>query len=188
MDLKGNNLKDNGGMVIGRALRQMTNSKMSKLDLGFNEIEADGAFTLANVRFLACVLQQARKCALGQLTLANVRLLACVPKQAWRSVLCVTQKASARERFFLQTTQTTQSTCQKGKQHRAGTEEQRRAPARKGSSTVQALKNKCQKRNQHCAGAEEQCRAHARKGISTVQALKNNAEHLPEREAAPCRR
>lgn len=53
VDLRGNNLKDNGAMVIGRALRQMQNSCIKKIDLGYNEIQEDGAFTIANVSSLA---------------------------------------------------------------------------------------------------------------------------------------
>jgi Ran GTPase-activating protein (RanGAP) involved in mRNA processing and transport len=50
VDLRGNNFKDNGSMIIARSLKQMQNSNLKRLDLGYNEIEDDGGFTLANVR------------------------------------------------------------------------------------------------------------------------------------------
>lgn len=50
LDLRGNMLCDNGAMIIGRSMRQMQNASLAQLDLGYNEIEDDGAFTIANVR------------------------------------------------------------------------------------------------------------------------------------------
>lgn len=51
LDVRGNNLSDNGAMIVGRSMRQMQTTTLSRLDLGYNEIEDDGAFTIANVRF-----------------------------------------------------------------------------------------------------------------------------------------
>jgi len=51
VDLRGNNLGDNGAMIVGRCMRQMQSSALRKIDLGYNEIADDGAFTIANVRF-----------------------------------------------------------------------------------------------------------------------------------------
>ena len=53
----GNAFRDNGGMIIARALRQATNRNLKKLDLAHNEIQDDGAFVLANVRH--CLLDHA---------------------------------------------------------------------------------------------------------------------------------
>lgn len=50
VDFRGNNFGDNGAMILARSMRQMQNSSISKIDLGYNEIMDDGAFTLANVR------------------------------------------------------------------------------------------------------------------------------------------
>jgi Leucine Rich repeat len=50
IDLRGNALGDNGAMIIGRAMRVMQNTRLRRLDLSYNEIADDGAFTLANVR------------------------------------------------------------------------------------------------------------------------------------------
>lgn len=50
LDLRGNMLCDNGAMIIGRSMRQMQNAGLARLDLGYNEVEDDGAFTIANVR------------------------------------------------------------------------------------------------------------------------------------------
>jgi Leucine Rich repeat len=50
VDFSGNQLRDNGAMIIGRALRQMENTQLKSLNLGMNGIEEDGAFTIANVR------------------------------------------------------------------------------------------------------------------------------------------
>jgi hypothetical protein len=51
--VRGNNLSDNGAMILGRSMRQMQTTALSRLDLGYNEIEDDGAYTIANVRFPA---------------------------------------------------------------------------------------------------------------------------------------
>lgn len=50
LDVRGNNLSDNGAMIVGRSMRQMQTTALSRLDLGYNEIEDDGAYTIANVR------------------------------------------------------------------------------------------------------------------------------------------
>lgn len=50
VDFRGNHLGDNGAMIIGRSMRQMQSSQLAKIDLGYNEIMDDGAFTIANVR------------------------------------------------------------------------------------------------------------------------------------------
>lgn len=52
VDVRGNNLSDNGAMIVGRSMRQMQTTVLTRLDLGYNEIEDDGAFTIANVRFI----------------------------------------------------------------------------------------------------------------------------------------
>lgn len=57
LDLRGNMLCDNGAMIIGRSLRQMQNTGLARLDLGYNEIEDDGAFTIANVRPRRAILR-----------------------------------------------------------------------------------------------------------------------------------
>lgn len=51
LDVRGNNLSDNGAMIVGRSMRQMQTTALTRLDLGYNEIEDDGAFTIANVCF-----------------------------------------------------------------------------------------------------------------------------------------
>jgi hypothetical protein len=48
--VQGNGFKDNGAMAIARAMREMVSNNLVKLDMGFNEIEDDGAFTISNVR------------------------------------------------------------------------------------------------------------------------------------------
>lgn len=55
LELPGNELKDNGAMILGRAMREMSGSHVTRLNLSSNNIEEDGAFIIANVR--AVVLQ-----------------------------------------------------------------------------------------------------------------------------------
>jgi hypothetical protein len=89
VDLRGNNLKDNGAMVIGRALRQMQNSCIKKIDLGYNEIQEDGAFTIANVspltsslRFVICDL-----CSTSQLVFRYQKPLKTTTLTMWALVV-----------------------------------------------------------------------------------------------------
>lgn len=47
LDLRGNNMGNDGAIQVSRGMRQHQNAKFDELDLSYNEIKDDGAFALA---------------------------------------------------------------------------------------------------------------------------------------------